>query len=227
MRYSDRAESFNYEKGANRTNLGDLVNVDPYLSKHSDLVALMVLEHQTMVHNRITSANYYGRIYETQVDTAAKLRAQPKKGRDGKLQVKIDPLARPRLDQAVRRLVDSLLMVRAEGLTQPISGTSNFAKEFAGKTLPSKLLDSKGRSLRELDLKSRLFRYPCSYLIYSEAFDALPKRVRLLVYQELWQVLTGTEEGFRNRHLSEEDRKAVIEILRVTKPELAKAWARQ
>ena len=34
--------------------------------------------------------------------------------------------------------------------------------------------DRKGRSLRDFDFKTRLFRYPLSYMIYSAQFDALP-----------------------------------------------------
>jgi hypothetical protein len=44
--------------GQNVTDLKYRINPDRYLSKHSDIVALMVLEHQTLVQNRMTKANF-------------------------------------------------------------------------------------------------------------------------------------------------------------------------
>lgn len=209
MRFSDGVDQFDMEKGANLTDLSDLFDVSPYLSKHSDLIALMVMEHQTMVQNRITVANYYGRIVEEQ----AKLAKRSGKSEDG--------MAKYRLKNAVKRLSDSLLLAYEAELTGPIRGTSKFAQEFVARGP----VDPQGRSLRELDLKDRLFRYPCSYLIYSEAFDGLPKSVRKLVYEQIRQVLSAEEPSRRYRHLTPEMQRTIVEILRTTKPELQRLWA--
>ena len=80
--------------------------------------------------------------------------------------------------------------------------------------------DSRGRSLRDLDLQTRLFKYPCSYLIYSAAFDALPEAGKGYVGQRLVHVLTQTENDPKYAHLSPADRQNILEILRDTKPEL-------
>jgi hypothetical protein len=75
--------------------------------------------------------------------------------------------------------------------------------------------------LRDFDLQKRLFKYPLSYMIYSEAFDALPEQVRERVYRRLYDVLSGADQSDRfKRHLSPDDRRAVLEILRETKPGL-------
>jgi hypothetical protein len=76
------------------------------------------------------------------------------------------------------------------------------------------------RSLRDLDLDRRLLKYPCSYLIYSEPFDAMPDAAKAAVYTRLWEVLSGRERGDRYRVLSAADRQAILEILRETKPDL-------
>jgi hypothetical protein len=55
--------------------------------------------------------------------------------------------------------------------------------------------DSKGRSLRDFDLRSRIFRYPCSYLIYSESFDSLPEPAKSYVYHRLLEVLSGQDQS--------------------------------
>ena len=71
--------------------------------------------------------------------------------------------------------------------------------------------DTQGRSFRQFDLKTRLFRHPCSYMIYSEAFDALPQQAKAAVYKRVWQVLTAKKTP---------EAQAAIEILRDTKPEV-------
>src|SRR5207302_2080468 len=84
--------------------------------------------------------------------------------------------------------------------------------------------DKQGRSLRDFDLKKRLFRYPLSYMIYSPAFDGLPDVARDRVYKRLYDVLTGQVQTGRLAQMSAEDRRAVLEIVRDTKPGLPPYW---
>jgi len=164
-----------------------------YLSLDSDLVALMVLEHQAQMLNLITRVGWEARLGEE--------------------------APRP-LEAAVAELVDYLLFVDEAPVPGPIAGTSAFAANFA----LAGPRDSQGRSLRELQLEQRLLKYPCSYLIYSEPFDALPAHVKAAIYDRMWEVLTGQETGSRYSTLAEADRTAVIEILRDTKPDLPDYW---
>jgi len=118
------------------------------------------------------------------------------------------------LADTARELVDYLLFVDEAPLPVAIGrGSSGFAKVFEARG-PR---DSKGRSLRDLDLQTRLMRYPCSYMIYSEAFDALPAEAKDAIYKRMWQVLSGAEKDKKYARLSAADRRAVIEILRDTK----------
>jgi len=160
-----------------------------YLSPHSDIVALMVLEHQTRMINLITRAGWEARLPG---ETDA------------------------RVGKAARDLVDYLLFVDEVPLPGRVRGTSNFAETFSAEGLR----DSKGRSLKRLDLDGRLMRYPCSYMIYSEAFDALPPAAIDAVYRRMWEVLSGQEKGNRYVRLSLTDRQAIVEILRETKKNL-------
>ena len=101
-------------------------------------------------------------------------------------------------------------------------GSSGFAERFAAEGLR----DRNGRSLRDLDLTRRLMRYPCSYLIYAPLFDALTSSMKRLVYERLWQVLSGSENGLRYRRaLTLNDRRAIVEILRATKPGLPASFS--
>jgi hypothetical protein len=114
-------------------------------------------------------------------------------------------------------VVDYLLFVDEARLTDPVRGRSGFAERFAA--LGPR--DKKGRSLRELDLNRRLMKYPCSYLIYAPAFDALPPAARDPIYRRMWEVLSGQERSERYLSaLSLADRQAIVEILRDTKPGL-------
>lgn len=114
-------------------------------------------------------------------------------------------------------IVRTMLFVEAIPFTEPIRGTSKFAEEFS-KAGP---FDKAGRSLRELDLQTRLFRYPLSYLIYSPAFDGMHPELRDYVYTRLYSVLTGADRSRDMAHLTERDRKAILEILMDTKPDFA------
>jgi hypothetical protein len=104
-------------------------------------------------------------------------------------------------------------------LDGPVQGTTRFFAEFA-RGGPR---DSRGRSLRELQLKTRLFRYPCSYLVYSPAFDGLPEEMKTYLWMRLEQILTGREPNEPYASMAESDRAAVLEILLDTKSEF-KAW---
>ena len=170
-------------------------DTDPYLSPHSDAVALMVLTHQTYVHNLITNAGYEARKALFEGDTSPDS---------------------PRIRGAAERLVRGLLFSKEAAFPAKIAGTSTFATEFAARG-PR---DQNGRSLRDLDLEHRLFRYPLSYLIYSDAFEALPPVMKQRVYQRLREVLGGEDQSAGFAHLTAADRSAIAEILNDTKPEV-------
>ena len=119
------------------------------------------------------------------------------------------------------RTSSSRRLTTCSSLTKPrspskIEGASGFAAAFSS----SGPRDAKGRSLRDLDMASRLLRYPCSYMIYSAQFEQLPAGARMALYQRLWTILSGKERDSRYGRLSDTDRRAIVEILRGTKPDL-------
>jgi hypothetical protein len=109
-----------------------------------------------------------------------------------------------------------MLFVDEAPLPSAVKGASAFTTEFPSKG-PR---DKKGRSLRDLDLTRRLLRYPCSYMIYNDAFDALPSVVKGLVYERLWAILSGAVSSGDYSKLAAADRRAIVEILRDTKSDL-------
>jgi len=117
------------------------------------------------------------------------------------------------LRDAAREVVDYMLFIDEAALTDPIVGSSGFAEWFS----QSGPRDSRGRSLRQLDLTRRLLRYPCSYMIYTDAFEALPGAARNAIYRRMWEILSGQETAARYLRLTPDDRRAIVEILRDTK----------
>ena len=84
--------------------------------------------------------------------------------------------------------------------------------------------DQQGRSLRQFDLETRLFRHRLSYLIYSSVFEGLPASVKQNIYNRLWQVLTAEDSSPEFAHLDADERAAIIEIVKATKDNLPDAW---
>jgi len=203
---------FDNASGHNLLDLSSRFPTERYLTPHSDIVALMVLEHQTLVHNLLTQANYKARQalhYEAEFNRSMK---EPPTNR-------LDSTT-ARIHSAGDKLLEGLLFVDEAKLKAPIKGSTEFAKQF----VQSGPRDRRGRSLRDFDLTSRMFKYPCSYLIDSDAFDQLPTLMKSYVAQRLHEVLTSKSKDDKFAHLSQADRLAILEILSETKPEL---WTKQ
>jgi len=186
----------------NVTSLAGFFDTSRYLAPTSDIVALMTLEHQTRMTNLMTRIGWDARIAL----------------REGK--GVLDAPTRDRINGEIEEMVGYMLFADEEPLKQPVAGVSTFTKSFATRG-PR---DAKGRSLRDFDLQKRLFRYPLSYLVYSAAFDGMPEMVRSRVYERLYDVLTGKDKSQTFAGISPEDREAVLEIVRETKPKLPDYW---
>lgn len=167
--------------------LDAFLDTSSYLTDSSDIVALMVLEHQIQVLNLISRLRY-----------------------------EADAPGGTPIDGHVEALVRAMLFIDEVELTDTISGSSGFREHLEGLGP----FDSEGRSLRQLDLTTRLFRYPLSFLIYADAFQALPAAARLAVYSRLREILASApaQDGFDSLPVA--DRAAIIGILRETLPEV-------
>jgi hypothetical protein len=168
-----------------------------YLSPSSDIVALLVFDHQMHAINLLTRLNWESRVASGTHPTA---------GSDG----------------TVRRLVnefaDYLLFINEAPPLVPLTSRAGFAAHLESRT-PK---DRHGRSFGQLDLVKRLLRYPCSYMVYSEAFDGLMPAVKQAVYGRMVEILAGGDEHAAAR-LSADDRRAILDILRDTKRDFPRA----
>ena len=190
--------------------LDDLFDTKPYLTDKSDVVALLVLQHQDTVQNLLTRVNFEVR---NAFDKVAH-----KSGAAGKLSAKTQGELREYLDD----LAKAMLFGDAAPYTDTIRGNSGFAEWFQ-KQGPR---DAKGRSLRDLDLQTRLFRYPLSYLVYTPAFDALPDYARDYVFGRFAAVLQGRDHSAAYAFMTDADRRDTLQILTATKPAFAQYLAK-
>jgi hypothetical protein len=182
-----------------------LYDADGYRAASSDIVAHLVFTHQARMTNLLTRAAWEAR--------AADPSLHPPFTSTPEENARIAAM----MQGVAREVVDHLLFVDEARLTAAVRGTSGFAERFASRG-PR---DRQGRSLYQLDLNQRLMKYPCSYLIYSAAFDALPPGAKDPIYRRMWHVLSGQEQDERYRAtLSQFDRQAIVEILRETKTDL-------
>ena len=192
----EHPEQIDRAAGANVLDLSKRFDTSAYLIPDSDIVAHLVLAHQTQMHNLITLTNYQTRL-------ALYAHANSKQ-----------------YEKPAEELLRYLLFANEAPLQDQIKGTSGFAEEFAARG-PR---DAKGRSLREFELRTRIFRYPCSYLIYSEAFDSLPEPAKGYIYHRLLEILTGRDRTADFARLSDASRRAIFEILLATKQGLPAEW---
>lgn len=160
-------------EGLNLASLSSRLDVTPLLQPGSDVVALLVLEHQTGFINRAAALNVLAS------------------------------------EENVEALAAYMTFADEAPLPDPVTGSSGFAASFAAKG-PR---DAAGRSLREFDLKTRLFRRPLSYMIYSAAFDGLRPMAKDALWRRLGDKLRATPRG-----------REAMAILAATKPDAPPDW---
>jgi hypothetical protein len=210
----DRPEALDRTKGANVPDLTAKFNTAGYLTPHSDIVSLMVLEHQTRMTNLLTRVNYETRMALHGQAAINKALGEPPD--------QLTDSTKSRVSNATETLLEYMLFTDEAPLQSPIQGSTDFAAEYQRRGPRSK----RGLSLRDLDLKTRLLRHPCSPLIYSEAFDALPTLAKDRIYERLWEILSGKDDSKTYERLSQADRRAILEILLETKSGLPLYWKR-
>ena len=195
----DRPVELDQSASLNVTSLAGRFDATNYLSPTSDIVSLMTLEHQAGMLNRILGVKAQHERSQRSVTT-------PNAARD--------------LDRAIDEMVAYMVFADEAPLREPVAGVSPFSRTFPERG-PR---DARGRSLRDFDLRTRLFQYPLSFMIYSEAFDHLPPTLRERVYRRLYDVLTGVDTRDMFAAVSADRRRCALEILLETKTGLPDYW---
>ncbi len=183
----DNGFTFDREAGANISSLKSKADIGEYLVPDSDIVALLVFDHQMHLQNEMTRAANAFKSGEA-------------------------------VAEASEPLLDALLCVGETAIASPIKGTGAFQAEFE----KDGMRDKKGRSFRDLDLQTRLFRFRLSPMIDSPSFEGLAVEIRGQVYKRLLEILSGEDKSGKYDFLSATDRHAIQEILSDKKPEFRK-----
>jgi hypothetical protein len=202
------------KQGANVTSLEKFISTAPYLTNTSDIVALMVLEHQCTMHNLITAAGKSTREAMARQHELQKAFGEPVTDVP---QGSALSVIRSNAEKLVKQ---ALFCGEYELKDDGVEGGAAFQEAFRRNRHESK----EGRSLKDFQLLTRVFKHSCSFMIYSRSFDALPPQVKTEFYAQLGRVLDGAESSADFAHLTASERAKIREILVETKPEAAALW---
>lgn len=211
---NDQTIDIDFKAGANVTNLSRFFDVTPYKRKQSDIVALMVLEHQTSVQNILTKANQ---------SSLRAMHMQTSLQRELGETVMSEPTgtARRIIDHCAEDVVEALLFKGEAALPDGgIEGDPAFQTAFTKRAPQS----SDGRSLKDFQLLRRLFKYRCSYMVYSLTFQHLTAPLKQTVLTRLWTVLEGKDTSGEYGYLGETERGHIRRILAETLPGAPAEW---
>lgn len=185
-----------------------------YPAATSDVVALLVLEHQMTVQNSLTRAGHACR------KMLAYQRALQESFREPVTAEPVYASVKSVFASAERDVVDRLLFRHEAPLPDGVVGSEAFRRAFAASAPRS----AAGRALKDLALRERIFAHRCSYLIYGDSFRALPDPLKTRVLDRLHAVLTGRDTDDRYAYLPPEEKRRILEILRETHPDARARW---
>jgi hypothetical protein len=200
----NKPKTFDNAVGMNLNTLDSFCDTQPYISKHSDIVALMVLEHQIEAYNLLTHANFIAQHAAWERANAIAV------GSNSDSAAKV---AEERIRKAVQPLVHYLLFAQETPLTNALSGTSDFQRDFEARAS-----EPNGQATRQFDLQSRMFKMRCSYLIYSQTFAEQPPQLLSAIRSELVAACDESYPSAKQVALSSSDRAAISEMLRAQPP---------
>jgi hypothetical protein len=191
--------------------LSGLFDTTPYLSNKSDIVALLVMEHQVYIHDLISRVNF-----KTRWLMSRSGRESPDSTASW---AELSPQTQKIIEPMLEQLVQAMLFVGAAPIAGGIASTSGFDAWFQSQG-PA---DRTGRSLRTLDLQTRLFRYPLSFLVYSIGFEHLPPGAKDYVYKRFAEILTSRDQSDAYRQIPAALKRDILDILTQTKPDFARS----
>jgi hypothetical protein len=172
-----------------------------YPMADSDVLPQLLHEHQIGFVNRAIAATYH---------TRSLLAKGP-----------LDPTAIADLETQARAFTRYLLF--ADEVPLPpggVAGEPAFKADFLWARRP----DSQGLALKDFDLRTRLFRNRCSYMIYGAAFAGLPPEFKQRVYRRLDEALDVAKPDAEYAYLPSGEKQAIHHILRTTLTDLPAGW---
>ena len=201
----DKKVTIEREQHANIKRLNDYINVDDQLTTGSDVLALMILDHQIGMHDRLIEAHYRVRhvLHEENLLDHE------------------DTLLTDEANRVLAKEADRVLRYLLFHDEQPLAGDRRVSGHgaFEGTFLANRNIDRDGRSLKDLQLIDHMFKYRCSYMIYSKSFQGLPTILKGRIYRDLAENLISASPTKFYQQLEAEERRAIFAILKATLPE--------
>ena len=182
---------------------GERFSFAKYPVAGSDILPQLLLEHQAGFANRVIEASYRAR-------TALHLT-------EGKLTTK----QILELDEHAR-IITRYLLFADEAPLPPggVEGNAAYKADF----LSTRREAAGGLSLKDFDLRTRLFKFRCSYMIYSAVFEGLPSEMKRRVYQRLNEALSVEKNDKEYAYLPRAEKTAIRSILKATLTDLPAGW---
>lgn len=209
------ADQLVFEPTANRPDeLSKFFDPTPYLRARSDVVALLVFEHQLTVQNSLTRAGMMCRKMITYQHGLQKAFKEPLSDEPAYDSVKSV------FASSVQDIVDRLLFRNAAPLPDGVTGDAAFRTSFVQDAPRSPA----GHALKDLDLRGQIFANRCSYLIYSDSFRSLPESLKGRVLDRLQAALRSRDPKDRYAYLGAEEKQRIYDILRTTQPDAQARW---
>jgi hypothetical protein len=166
-----------------------------YLVPRSDVLAHLLHEHQAGFVNRVVEGTYRAR-------AARAARSES-----------LDPSRVEELDRQAREIARYVLFADEAPLPQ---GGIQADPEFRGQFLASRKATAAGAALKDLDLKTRLFKYRCSYMIYSPVFAGMPDDLKFRVFTVMRGALDPGHSDPAFGYLAAGEKSAIRQILNET-----------
>jgi hypothetical protein len=187
--------------------LDKVIDTSRYLRPTSDIVALMVLEHQCQIQNQLHAASIqYQRLQWLRKSL------NPDSTSD-------DPSTRQFLDHSAERIADLMLFEDEAPLgTDGIDGDPTFQRAFTSRFPKA----NDGRSLADFQLNARLFKYRASYMVYSKTFRELPNELKSAIFSHLKARLNQPPSPENHPDIHTSEREKILEILKETIPDWPK-----
>lgn len=214
---SEQGDQLRFELTDKRpAELSGYFDTSRYLARTSDVVALLVFEHQMAMQNSLTRAAHSARkMIEYQ-------RALQKTFGDPITDEPAFDSVKSVINSAVEDVVDHLLFRRAAALPPGVGGGEEFRRVFPADAPRSRA----GQGLKDFQLRDRLFANRCSFLIYSDTFAALPAQLKLRILDRMRAALRDDDPRGRYAYLEPDEKRRIYEILVETHPDAKARWLR-
>ena len=215
VRGSEVGEQLVFETTKERPDeLSGYFDTSAYLRSRSDVVALLVFEHQLTMQNSLTRAGMTCRKMTTYQHGLQKAFKEPITDEPAYDSVKSV------FSSAVQDVVDRLLFRKAAPVPEGVTGNEAFRRSFAEKAPRS----ASGHALKDFQLRDRLFENRCSYMIYSESFRSLPETLKTRILDRLQAALRSRDSNDRYAYLSADEKQQIYDILIETHPDARLRW---